>query len=204
MPVRKSCSAPKRWGPRRRREGAARSAGGAASRPDPEKARDRAPGCGMRRGPLWGHRFDSVIGFTLVELVVVMAIVLLASLLVMVNARPLSRNRSAETPALVEYLRQQQALAVKNGKTLCIQASGGADRLQALPDGGVYTFRAGEELRVIAPSSPAADNAPPSLCFHPDGILAESRWRLMADHKIYTIMLSPFADEIGVFAEPPG
>lgn len=163
-----------------------------------------APAAGALHEPLVGHRFVSVRGFTLVELVVVMAIILLASLLVMVNARPVSRNRAAETPPVVEYLRQQQALAVKKGKSLCIHVSAGADRLQAVPDGGTYAFRPGEELRLIDPPYPASGNSPPSICFYPDGLPTESRWKLTANNTNYTITVSPFAAEIGFSAEPPG
>lgn len=108
---------------------------------------------------------DGEGGFTLVEMLLVVVLLALASGLVMARASP---DRSAVTLSalLGDYLREARALAILEGRIVTLEVDPATGRLSG-PTSLDATFAAlGFDARVTLDASQPPAN---SLLFHPDG-----------------------------------
>lgn len=138
-------------------------------------------------------------GYTLAELLVVLAIIVILAVLVLPYSPHTRRSPQDSQPDMAVFLKQQREASMRTGKTVCILVS--QDKLQAVPAGAEYLMRKGETLRMLYPETSRILAQQTGTCFQPDGGMTEANWMLGVNNIDYNIKLSPFSGAIAIIPQ---
>ena len=139
------------------------------------------------------NKIPTQAGFTLLEMLVVLAIMALAAAIL---APSLTLTGRAPVPPVVEYLQQQQNRAIQTRRAVHIYQKDGA--LNAVPDGQNFALPDGAELILSRPEKTGYLNQDYITSFYPDGtaVAADFRMRRKLPNQpaqiLWQIIINPF------------